>query len=51
MPGLWFNGFRPEFQGYFYSAAKGAQRIGNGILSEAETLVRDQPSRQAKLVA
>ncbi len=51
LPGLWFNGFRPEFQGFFYSAAKGAQRIGNGILSEAETPVRDQPSPQAKLVA
>ncbi|MBO9436435.1 NAD(P)/FAD-dependent oxidoreductase [Ruegeria sp. R13_0] len=51
LPGLWFNGFRPEFQGYFYSAAKGAQRIGNGILSEAGTSVRNQPSPQAKLVA
>ena len=33
LPGLWFNGFWPEFQGYFYSAAKGAERIAQDILS------------------
>jgi cation diffusion facilitator CzcD-associated flavoprotein CzcO len=33
LTGLWFNGFKPEFQGYFHSAAKGAERIAQGILA------------------
>jgi len=33
LPGLWFNGFRPELQDYFHSAAKGPDRIAQGILS------------------
>ncbi|WP_424973159.1 flavin-containing monooxygenase [Dinoroseobacter sp. S76] len=36
LPGLWFNGFRPEFQGYFHSAAKGAHRIASGILKDSK---------------
>lgn len=30
-PGLWFNGYKPAFQGYFYAAAKGAERIARSI--------------------
>ncbi|MEM1266284.1 MAG: NAD(P)/FAD-dependent oxidoreductase [Pseudomonadota bacterium] len=51
LPGLWFNGFRPEFQGYFYSAAKGARRIGKGILSGARSTPLVQPSPRPELAA
>ncbi|MEM9220787.1 MAG: hypothetical protein AAGB11_00065 [Pseudomonadota bacterium] len=51
LPGLWFNGFRPEFQGYFHSAAKGARRIARGILSDARTVSPVQTSPQRELAA
>ncbi|MEM8973797.1 MAG: hypothetical protein AAGD43_17190 [Pseudomonadota bacterium] len=51
LPGLWFNGFRPEFQGYFHSAAKGARRIATGILEDARTVSRVQTSHGRKLAA
>ena len=51
VPGLWFNGFRPEFQGYFHSAQKGAHRIARGILSQERSPLRLQPSPRPKLAA
>lgn len=51
LPGLWFNGFRPEFQGYFHSAAKGGRRIARGILKETKTAKPAHTSPQRELAA